>query len=77
MLLEATEILIPTYRNSDVHMCGIVYCPQLSMSTSCQWLRILDVLSGVSHVCLSHTINDLVSERENHVDVVYPFSLQG
>lgn len=56
-----------------MHMYGIIYYTQLSMSTPCQWLRILDVLPGVSHVCLSHIINDLVSERENHVDTVYPF----
>lgn len=57
-----------------MHTHGIVYCTQLMpMPTLCQLLCGLDILRGVSHVCLSHTINDLVSERENHLGIVYPF----
>lgn len=43
------------------------------MPTHCQLFRITDSLLGVSQVCLSHTISDLVSERENDIDVVRPF----
>lgn len=55
-------------------MYDIIYSTQLSLClypTSC--FHILDNLHGVSQVCQSHSINDLVSERENHVDIVYPF----
>jgi hypothetical protein len=55
-------------------MYDMIYDTQLMpMPTHCQLFRITDSRLGVSNVCLSHTISDLVSERENHIDIVHTF----
>lgn len=61
-------------------MYGIVYSTQLTpMPVPYQLLSYFGQpswclpMTGVIDATQSHSINDLVSECENHVDIVYPF----